>query len=242
MAASSVPHSGVIWSLQLRGGRGGGSHVAGTHTPSWHPGSAPSPRAEPSSAQLLPVAAPCPPRFPRPHPAGVQRPGPASAEAVGKRRNPARRGVVLTFPVGKLRHGDGLSVSNRGVWGFNPSPALPGHQQHLPSFVFNPEGVFFFHWERQKPSPTSSYSCSGPDSSRGIGQWKECQPRAGPTLLGFSFPKSPSLGRRIPCAHPPAPWLTLGSFLAILGPTMVLSSQGTSVCQQGQWFLHGQEP
>lgn len=143
VAASSVPHSGVIWSLQLRGGRGGGSLVASTRTPSWPPrgtpGSAPSPRAEPRAPQLLPIAAPCPPCRPP-----AFRPGPASAEAVGNRRNPALSRAVPTFPVGKLRHGDGLCVTKSRALGFNPSPALPGLQQHLPSFVYNPEGIFFF--------------------------------------------------------------------------------------------------
>lgn len=109
----------------------------------------------------------------------------APPRAVGQQRNAALRGTVPTFPMGKLRHGDGLLVSTMG-WVFT----LPQDSNHI-SLALSLILRAFFHQERQKPSPTSSYSCSGPDSSGGIGQWKECQTRAELTLLGFYSPNHP---------------------------------------------------
>lgn len=105
--------------------------------------------------------------------------------AVGQQRNAALRWTVPTFPMGKLRHGNGLLVSTMG-WVFT----LPQDSNHI-SLALSLILRAFFHQERQKPSPTSSYSCSGPDSSGGIGQWKECQTRAELTLLGFYSPNHP---------------------------------------------------
>lgn len=201
VAASSVPHSGVIWSLQLWGGRGGGSLVASTRTPSWPPrgtpGSAPSPWAEPSAPQLLPIAAPCPPCRPP-----AFRPGPASAEAVGNQRNPALSGAVPTFPVGKLRHGDGLCVSKAGHWVFNPSPALPGLQQHLPSFVYNPEGgCFFFFFSTgnvRNHLPPPPIPAPGQIPAEGSVSGKNVSQERGRPCWDFPSPNPPPRGGAFP--------------------------------------------
>lgn len=115
--------------------------------------------------------------------------------------------------------------------GFHSSSGL---QPHLPGFVANPEGFF--------PLGTSETISHLLLFLLWAGfQWRDRsvermsdKSRADPA--GILLPKSPSLRKHIPHTHSAAPCLTLGSFCAILGLIMVISTWRPALCQHVDFF------